>query len=291
MKLRVPFHKVQSVGNDFVLVEEADFSGDWHELARRASSRHFGIGSDGLLTVKMVDGTLAIRMFNPDGTEDFCGNGIRCCLLYAFRHGWISERASAFHGGEVIEANVIRDPLAPSDPLLRFTLPAATYDPAMVPTTASREIFDQPISTVIDLDFPGPVITGQTRGSLLSTGSTHMIVWVSQLPDEDEFLSIAPALENAPIFPQRTSVMFTQVVTTDELRMRIWERGAGETFGCGTGSTAAAVDYLRLAGRGGEVLVHNPGGDLMISATEWDRPVTVSGKADILFQGTYYFAG
>lgn len=288
--IRVPFFKMQSVGNDFVLIHGDEFDGDLPELAKQACRRHFGVGSDGLLAVYRGENSIKIRMFNPDGSEDFCGNGIRCSVLHAFKLGWIDARPMVEHLGRTISARIIPDVSGDANPTIQFDLPPASYQPEQVPVSSANEVFKRSLEDVFpDVYFTGPALLKNNSVSSLSTGSTHTIVWVSELPGDDEFLEIAPSLEVAPTFPERTSIMFTKSGENNELSMRIWERGAGETMGCGTGSTAAAIDFLRREGRGGEVLVHNPGGDLRISASAWDRPVTVSGKADQLFTGTFFF--
>lgn len=291
MMVNVPFFKVESVGNDFVLVHSDDFDGEPVELAKQACRRHFGVGSDGLLLLKRLpDNAIEIRMFNPDGTEDFCGNGIRCSLLHAWRQGWIDEKPTAYHLGRTVSGHLINDVASgDANPLIKFELPAATYEPASVPVKSDREVFDWTASELFGSDIPGPVVTQDSRVSSLSTGSTHTIVWVDRPLEDEEFLKIGAKFEENLRFPERTSIMFTQVIAERELTLRIWERGAEETLGCGTGSTAAAVDYMRRNNLGGDVVVHNPGGSLVVSATHWDRPLLLSGKAEELFSGTFYF--
>ena len=122
------------------------------------------------------------------------------------------------------------------------------------------------------------------RGSALTTGSTHTII-PGPLPDDATIAELGPKIENASQFPNRTSVIWTEVVEPMVLRIRIWERGVGETQGCGTGSSAAAVDYLRRIGRGGTVEVRNPGGSVWVTAQTWDAPVSVKGGAREVFEG------
>ena len=151
-------------------------------------------------------------------------------------------------------------------------------DASLVPGPSSfdGELFDAPLE-----------VAGETLiVSALSTGSTHTILFTDTLPDDATFFRLGPALEHHPIFPERTSAIWAMPVGEDELRIRIWERGAGETQGCGTGSSAAAVAWLRRQGRGGTVAVHNPGGTLHISLDRWDAPVTARGLATVLYSGS-----
>jgi diaminopimelate epimerase len=253
----------------------ADLDRFLESLAIHASSRHFGVGSDGLLVLgRTSGGELELRMFNPDGTEDFCGNGLRCAFAHALRQGWIQPgEATVTHLGRRVPGSVER---AGDGYAVSFTLPPASYRPIDIPTSWSTEAFDEPLFEIDGRAY---------RGSVLTTGSAHTILPVDNLPQDDDFFRVSPQIENHPMFPERTSIMWVQEVGPNEIKLRIWERGAGETLGCGTGSTAAAIDYLRRNGHGGEVLVHNPGGTLMVSAPDWTSPVRVTGKAKEVFRG------
>lgn len=278
---RVPFLKVESVGNDFVLFETAELeaagigSERYPELAQLASPRRFGIGSDGILVLDVRTSPLDLLMFNPDGSPDFCGNGLRCAARFAVAHRGIASPFVIRHLGRDVPTDVCGD-----DGTICTHLGAASFAPADVPlagtTDTAGELFDAPLE-----------VAGETLiVSALSTGSTHTILFVDALPDDDTFLRLGPALENHPLFPERTSAIWAMPVGEDELKIRIWERGAGETLGCGTGSSAAAIAWLRRHGRGGTVAVHNPGGTLHISLDRWDGPITVRGQASVLFTGT-----
>lgn len=239
-------------------------------LAIKASERKFGIGSDGLLTVERVEGGVAMRMFNPDGTEDFCGNGLRCAALHARLQGWVGESFNLFHGGRTIPAHVH------NDGSISTNIGSASYNPSAVPHTESGEMFN---TTIV----PG------YQGSALTTGSTHTILRVSELPEEDTFQEVSSKLEHDPRFPLRTSIIWTCVTDDNHLRVRIWERGVGETLGCGTGASAAVADHMRLRGYGGEVKVESQGGEITISADAWDGPLTSRSTAKELFSGKFRF--
>lgn len=277
----IPFWKVESVGNDFVLVHEADVrsvaSGDFEEFVRgltiQVSERRFGIGSDGLLMVAPRGQDLDLRMFNPDGSEDFCGNGLRCAAVHATRQGWVGERFTIHHHGQDVPAEVC------GDGCVETRLSGGSYRPEEVPV----RFREQPEKTFDR----SPLWAGLgVGGSSLSTGSTHTIVWVDALPEDEEFFRLGPLIENDPQFPERTSVIWTLETAPMRLSLRIWERGAGETLGCGTGASAAAVDYLRRKGSGGTVEVTSKGGSLQITAPSWDAPLTVRGIAKEVYRGT-----
>lgn len=276
---RVPFVKVESVGNDFVLIEAADLEAAhiapdaYPSLTLRVAPRRFGIGSDGLLVLDVRTSPLELLMFNPDGTPDFCGNGLRCASRFAVTHRGMHSPFVIRHLGRDVPVEVCGE-----DGTICTRLGAASFAPAEVPLSAEGELFDAPLE-----------VDGETLiVSALSTGSTHTIVFCDTLPDDDAFFRLGPALEHHPLFPERTSAIWAMPQGDDELRIRIWERGAGETQGCGTGSSAAAVAWLRRQGRGGTVAVHNPGGTLHITLDRWDAPLTVRGMATVLFNGTLH---
>lgn len=283
----IPFWKVESIGNDFVLVhldeveklQGSQSTDDFlRDLAIKTSSRRFGIGSDGLLAVAMEGGVLLDRMFNPDGTEDFCGNGIRCAIDHAARRGWFSPGSvQVRHLGQRVDGTIHEAPMGVA-PMIEYRLPAASYRPEDIPMIRDVEAFDTNLFT----------IDGDTyRGSVLSTGTAHTILPVANLPDDDLFFRVSPQIEHDPMFPQRTSVMWVQQLGPLTARMRIWERGAGETLGCGTGSTAAAIDLLRRSGKGGKVEIQNPGGALVIGADSWREGPTLYGTAHEIFSGRF----
>lgn len=277
----IPFWKVESVGNDFVLVHEADVrasaGADFEEFLRRftvqVSERKFGIGSDGLLLVAPSGENLNLRMFNPDGSEDFCGNGLRCAAVHATSQGWVGDRFVIHHHGRDVLALVC------GDDCVETQLEQASYRAEDVPVrflSEPEKTFDR-----------SPLWAGMpVSGSSLSTGSTHTIVWVDELPGDEEFFRLGPLIENDPQFPERTSVIWTREASPMHLSLRIWERGAGETLGCGTGASAAAVDYLRRRNQGGTVEVVSKGGALQITAPSWDAPLTIRGIAKEIYRGS-----
>jgi diaminopimelate epimerase len=272
--MNVPFWKLQAIGNDFPLFHISDLADvDLSALAIRAADRKFGIGGDGILTLERVDRSrVKMRMFNPDGTEDFCGNGLRIAARHAFDQSWVDREFVIVHGGADVFAEV------GSDGQILTTLGSSDYSPSAVPHTDSGELFDAQIGVAGDREF---------RGSALTTGSTHTVIPVAELPSDQEIERWGPELEHLPLFPDRTSVIFVREVAEYDLKIRIWERGVGETLGCGTGSSAAAADYLRRRGSGGTVLVRNPGGNIQISMDRWNAPITVQGEATEVYRGQF----
>ena len=218
---------------------------------------------------------LTLRMFNPDGTEDFCGNGLRCAAICAREEGLIESNAFVIQQrGERVETEIL------SQSCVRTKLGRADYTPKNVPVVSARELFKETIWSGMIGGMPLSFF-----GSALTTGSTHVVIPTVAFPDEESFVSISSAIEKDPKFPEHTSVIWTNEVEPMRLSIRIWERGAGETQGCGTGSSAAAADYLRRRDKGGTVIVENPGGLLSISMESWDAPISAEGDADITYTG------
>lgn len=271
----LPFSKMHGAGNDFVVVaEEAVPSFSLPDLARQLCRRRFGVGADGLLVVdRGRRHAVKMRMFNPDGTEDMCGNGLRCVAKWAVRRGlatgarFVVETIDGEKGVELLE-----------DGLVRVELGEPRFEPEQVPVLAE---------TAPVLDLPVPLPHGTVHVTALFTGSTHGVVLAPDLPDEERFWRDSSTIENHPLFPQRTSVLWTVVESPSRLRMRIWERGAGETLACGTGACAAAVAAQLHGLVGEEVEVHSAGGSLRV---QWKpgSPMLLTGSAELVYEGYYW---
>ena len=152
-------------------------------------------------------------------------------------------------------------------------LAPASFAPARVPTTAESELWQAPVDGVIV--------------SSLTTGTTHTVLLVDELPDEATVARLGEYLEHHPLFPERTSVIWARG-SGSVLDIRIWERGAGETLGCGTGSSAAAVVWARLHDlRDVQIQVNNPGGTVVAAMRDWQSEIALSGRAHIVFEGNW----
>lgn len=308
MKRRIPFWKLQSIGNDFPLVHLDDVRGllDFADVEHAAIApetvpaspspekdataflsrlsiaicdRRFGVGGDGLLAAGMEGEALRLRMFNPDGTEDFCGNGIRCAAVHAHAMCWVGEEFVVRHLDREVPTRI-------GEGRVETTLGSASYDSKRVPHTRYGDLFNTTVWSGMVDGHPMSLF-----GSSLTTGSTHTVILTDRLPDQESFEAVSPKIEVAPLWPDRTSVIWTQEVEPDHLKLLIWERGVGETLGCGTGASAAAVDYLRRKGRGGTVTVESKGGVLQARLAAWDAPITLIGVAEGVFRGEFLFEG
>jgi diaminopimelate epimerase len=268
---------MQGVGNDFVVIDGRDRDLDWEATARFLCDRRFGVGADGLLVLDhSTSSSFRMRMHNPDGSPDVCGNGMRCLARYAMEHGIVCDDTmtietlagprSARILGSSEAANVTVDMGEPR------------FSPAEIPMLVSEEPV---MNYCLDLG-EGE----QIRVTALSTGSTHCVAFVDSLPEDETFLRISPRVEHHPLFPERTSLMWCAQETPLKYRLRIWERGAGETWGCGTGACAAAVAAVitRRAPAGEPLEIVSMGGTLTVRWTPGGS-IEMTGPAVTVYSG------
>jgi len=270
----IPFHKMQGIGNDFIVVEERACPGeDLSALAVALCARRFSIGSDGLLVIDRTENAdLGMRMFNPDGTPDFCGNGLRCVARYG------AEVMGLGPGPLTIAtASGIRTARVAADGSGRVEtdMQPPDFRPDRIP-------MDVPDDRAVDYPL---TIDGETLTvTSLSTGTAHTVIFVEALPDDEPFRRLSALIADHPLYPLRTSVLWTRVEGADRLSLRIWERGIGETLGCGTGACAAMAAARVRGCVDADVIVGSPGGELQIS---WDggTAMTQAGPAAYVYDG------
>jgi diaminopimelate epimerase len=274
---RLQFDKMQGIGNDFVVVDaRARPVREWSGLAIAMCDRRFGAGADGLLIVDSdVSADARMRMYNPDGTADFCGNGLRCVarLLYDRAGGAAGVlRIATSTGVRTAAVTELRHGVR-----VQVAMAAPSFAPADIPMIASGDRV---------LDFRLPLTEGDLRITALSTGSTHAVAFVDRLPGDGDFRRVSPQVEHHPLFPERTSLMWARVESPGRIALRIWERGVGETLGCGTGACAAMV-AARLHGYVGDAAtVASGGGELEV---QWDegRDLLQAGPAEYVYRGRF----
>lgn len=285
MARKLPFTKMQGTGNDYVYINGFEQQLDNPcELAKKISDRHFGVGSDGLvLILPSAAADLRMRMFNADGTEaEMCGNASRCVGKFAYDSGLVKKKVMSletlagvkiikllFEGGEVRGATVdMGEPiLAPARvPVETASLPGA-----------EEECIARPMQ-----------IMGESHAvTAVSMGNPHAVIFRDDIDDLD-LPRIGPHFENNPMFPQKTNTEFVTVLSRTRIRMRVWERGAGETLACGTGACAAVVASALNGYTERSVDVELRGGVLHV---DWDvasNHVLMSGPAVTVFSGAYY---
>ena len=271
------FTKMQAAGNDFVVVDATQLRDvDWPAVARLVCRRRFGVGSDGLMIVEgAAERGYRARMFDPDGSEDFCGNGTRCAAVFLHHQGLIErdELALETQWGR-LEVQLRLD----SGHAIGATvgMGRAAFDPARVPCTL-------PGDSVLRqrLEVGGEAV----EISAVSTGTTHTVVFGQDLPDDARFLAWSRRIEHHPVFPDRTNVLWTVVESPQRVRVRIWERGGvGESLACGTGACAIAAVGRRLGLTGHRVTVVSRGGELHVALGEQGE-ASLTGPADRVLTG------
>lgn len=277
------FIKMHGIGNDYIYVDEFLYKApaDIGDAARLASDRHTGIGGDGLILIQPSQiADCKMRMFNADGSEGrMCGNAIRCIARYMLeRHPEIcpgdTVRIETLSGIKIVTAQ--RD--AEGKPsMLRADMGAPGLSPESIPVLTA---------TPQDLSIEVSVFSG--RGVCVSMGSPHIVFFIDSDPSELDIAHIGPAIESHSLFPERVNVEFVQVQPDGSLKMRVWERGSGETMACGTGACATAVAAM-LKGRTPQrtATVHLRGGDLIIEWNPDNNRVYMTGPAALVFEGEW----
>ena len=271
------FYKMQGIGNDYIYFDcMKEPLNNPKELAVRLSDRHFGIGGDGIILLCPSDiADCRMRMFNLDGSEGkMCGNGIRCVGKLAHDLGYVkgdSVKIETLSGVKTLALNKGADGKVRS---ARVDMGAPVLRGEDIPSTYSGE-------TVVNVPIE---VDGKTFGAtLVSMGNPHCVVFAD--PDTVGLEHFGPLFERHPAFPERINTEFVRVIDKNRLKMRVWERGSGETLACGTGACASAVAAV-LNGccqKNSEISVFLLGGELRITYT--DSTVYMEGPAELVFTG------
>ncbi len=271
------FYKMHGIGNDYIYFDcmKEDVPNP-SELAIRLSDRHFSIGGDGVILLRPSSvADCRMSMFNADGSEGMmCGNGIRCVGKLARDLGYVKgDRCTieTLSGIRTLEFNIGSDGKVSS---AKVDMGAAVLTPELIPCTLGGE-------SVVDREAE---IGGEKhRITLVSMGNPHCVVFEN--PENLDLEKIGPKFENSPLFPKRINTEFVRVIRRNELKMRVWERGSGETWACGTGACATAVAAVLngFADKNTPITVHLRGGNLTITYT--DETVFMEGGATLVFVG------
>jgi diaminopimelate epimerase len=280
----VPFVKIQGAGNDYIYLDGIGGQlppGDPAEWSRRLSDRHFGVGGDGIILVLRGErAPFRMRMFNADGSEgDMCGNGMRGFAKYVLEQGYVAEPAFEVETG----AGIIRPhaEVAPDGRVhrVRVDMGAPRLKRGQIPMTGDPEAEAREVAL--------PLPDGrEVAVTAVSMGNPHAVIFLGREPADADVLGDGPLLERHEAFPRRANIEFIQVLARDELRMRVWERGSGETLACGTGACASLVAAALTGRTGRQATVHLLGGDLEIAWAE-DGHVHLSGPTVEVFRGAY----
>lgn len=275
---RMRFTKMEGLGNDYVYVEEfGKTMRNAPEISRLVSDRHFGIGSDGLVLIGNSDvADFRMRMFNADGSQaEMCGNAIRCVGKYLYDHALTDKTTLTIETLAGIR-NLLLTTADSRVVSVRVDMGKAILEPAAIPVNAPGKTFIDQELTVDGTPY---------RGTAVSVGNPHIVIPVGDVESLD-LEAIGPSFENHVLFPKRINTEFVQVLSRREVRMRVWERGSGETLACGTGACATAVACALNDLTDRTVTVRLTGGDLLIEWAE-DGAIYMTGPATLVFDGEY----
>jgi diaminopimelate epimerase len=271
------FTKMQGAGNDYIYVNAMqEHIDDPEALAVKLSDRHFGVGSDGLVLIMNSDiADFRMRMFNSDGSEaEMCGNASRCIGKYVYDKGLTSktsislETKAGLKGLELsLEGGLVRT--------VRVDMGEPVLEPSQVP-----------VSVPGDLAIHVPLKIGKEVYEIncVSMGNPHAVIFTHEI-DALNLPELGPRFEFNEIFPKRTNTEFVEVLTSGHAKMRVWERGAGETLACGTGACAVLVAGVLCGRLDRKAVIDLRGGSLQIAWNEQDNHVYMTGEAVTVFEG------
>ncbi|MCF6176500.1 MAG: diaminopimelate epimerase [Victivallaceae bacterium] len=283
--MNIKFTKMHGLGNDYIYfdcIDNPKLIANPEAVAPQLSDRHFGIGGDGIVLILPHDeADFRMRMFNSDGSEaEMCGNAIRCVAKYLCDNNYVTgNNVNIYTGAGILSIEIIRDETGCFSSA-RVDMGEPILHGLYIPVNIDRE-------TVVD---EAIMLNNGIQYSItcVSMGNPHAVIFVDEITDE-QILTHGPEIEQHQLFPNKINVEFVRIISQNEVEMRVWERGAGETLACGTGASAVAVASVlnKLTGR--KVTVHLLGGDLEI---EWgdNNHVYMTGSATAAFSGTVEIA-
>ncbi|MDM8268225.1 diaminopimelate epimerase [Barnesiella viscericola] len=273
------FTKMQGAGNDYIYLNGFEpLPADLSKLARQMSDRHFGVGSDGLVIIMPSDSCdFRMRMFNSDGSEaEMCGNASRCVGKYVYDKGLTSKKELTL---ETL-AGVKHLTLHTKDNKVE----RVTVDMGEPILSASDIPVNLPGSPVVA--YPLTIEGNLFATTCVSMGNPHAVIFLDDM-DRYDLHHIGELIEHHALFPRRTNVEFVEVQSPQHLRMRVWERGAGETLACGTGACASLVAAVLNGKSDRRATLHLLGGDLSIEWNEQNNRIYMTGGAVTVFEGEW----
>jgi diaminopimelate epimerase len=274
------FTKMHGAGNDYIYLDCFRNSPprDPIALSRAMSDRHFGVGSDGLILICPSEKADArMRMFNADGSEaEMCGNGLRCVAKYIYDHGLVRKPSLQVETGR----GILRVDLETAGGAVcqaTIDMGEPIFEASQIPTTLTG---NPPTNVALS-------ISDQVyRVTFVSMGNPHCVLFVDSITDA-LVSGIGPKIETHSTFPKRTNVEFVRVNNPDDVTVRVWERGSGETLACGTGACAVAVAGVLTGRTHRRIIAHLRGGDLTLNWSESDNHVYLTGPAVEVFSGEW----
>ena len=273
---------MQGAGNDFVMID--GFSTPVSLTAaqiKKIANRNFGVGCDQLLIVEktsLSNVDFKYRIFNADGGEvEQCGNGARCFVRFVLAKGLTQKREINVETASGLITLTLRD-----DNQVTVNMGAPIFEPAKIPFIAEKQLKQYALQTN---NHAGAGLS--INVSVLSMGNPHAVTIVDDV-ETANVATLGPQIEAHTSFPQRVNAGFMQVINPHEIKLRVYERGAGETLACGTGACAAAVSGIALGLLKSPVMVHARGGDLQIAWAGEGQAVLMTGAAEVVFEGSIH---
>ena len=277
------FTKMHGAGNDYVYVNGFSYTRDnWSDISKRVSDRHTGIGSDGLIiALPSSVADLKMSMFNADGSEgEMCGNGLRCLVGFAMLEGLITKGNSI----KKVETNsgiLAVEPIFIGDTMTEAIVDMGepVFEPSLIPVQINT-------TTIPVLSHKMELGGMSTELGFVSMGNPHAVLFIDDPVDNFPLESLGPIVENLPCFPEQINFEIANIIASDQIRMRVWERGSGLTMACGTGACAVAV-IAQLKGLvGNEVKLEMPGGRINVKWNKNDS-VMMRGPIETTFHGEW----
>ena len=285
---RLYFTKMHGAGNDYVYIDTLGSptsnevsSADLPELAKKISDRHFGVGGDGLIAIlPSANADFRMRMFNADGSEaQMCGNGSRCVAKYVYDKGFTDKTTITLETPAGIKILKVY----PEDGKVKSVtvdMGPAYLKRGEIPASGNAE--DIMIDEEIVVDDRKLRVTG------VGMGNPHGVIFTDEITDRD-IHHYGRLLETAELWPEKANIEFVKVISPEILEMRVWERGSGETLACGTGACASLVAAFKKGLTGAEAELRLLGGTLQIRYDEETGHVLMTGPAETVAEGVYFY--
>lgn len=283
MKHTVHFSKYHGLGNDFIMID--GFNQRLEELplqalAPKLCDRHFGIGADGMILSMPSDQSDAkMIIYNSDGSEpEICGNGIRCCARFLHERNLVDK--------DVFSLELSKSVVIPGLIRKDGTIAAIEVDMG-APNFNAHEFVSPTLPTTPQLDYQLKLPSGDSLNmAFVSMGNPHAVIYVEDV-DTIDVAAIGKEIEHHVLFANKTNVEFVQILSSNEIRIRVWERGAGETLACGSGACAAVAVGIMQNTLDRAVHAHLPGGELIINWHKQDDRIVMTGPAHHVYDGQF----
>ncbi|MBS7640622.1 MAG: diaminopimelate epimerase [Candidatus Bathyarchaeia archaeon] len=276
--VRLPFWKMHGLGNDYIVIDNRNGileNGALPSIAKRLCRRRFSIGADGLLLLyNSSTADVKMRIFNADGSEaEMCGNGIRCLAKYCYENGIVCKSVmdiETLAGVRRVWLHINDGKVAS----VTVDMGSPIFDRKGIPALGEGKFIDESIN-----------VNGETfKATCLSIGNPHCVIFVDDVASFPvEYYG--PRIEKHALFPKRINVEFVQIIRPDLVKVRVWERGVGETFACGTGACASVVAGRVLGMLSDECLVELLGGNLRVRYDEASNRILLTGLAEKVYEG------